>query len=846
MKSSVGKYSARIPSSVHSTLPSTLDVRLGRGFRLRWWWWAVVIPAVLSLGMLGCGGGGSKPQPPQPPSNLVYPQTAIAATVGVAITPDVPTVTGSVTSFSVSPALPAGLSLDGSTGTISGTPTAATGQASYVITAANSAGSTSATIQITVMTAVTPPSNLVYPQTTITATIGVAITPDVPTFTGMVTSFSVSPALPAGLSLDNTTGTISGTPTASSSPVTYTVTASNSAGSTSATVTIQVNAPPTTLLRLGHTNPVSFIRFDGARVLSQDSSGYWVFWDYASGQDLADGNANSVDMAGTTVVVATASTLEILSYQDGHLLTTITSPSSFSWWKVASDGSYVCAGSTAGLSIWNLSGQQLVSKAGDYSKANSFAEPGDVRVALGPAGAQVIEIVATDGTSSVTPPFSGQFNSWFLDGGRFLTNVSTSVFTYSKDAVQQSAVVLPSVEQLTGQGNWMWTYQTIPGYPLAIYPVNTNTPAATYSLTADTVAIGSGLTIGILPFGEADNSVVDLSGSTPSKVDYALPVAYLSTYGASSSGQWLIGNHYGVLLDGASLSSTPRYLGMGEAWSIAGGTSRVAIATANGSITVMDPSTQTIEATISFPSSKLEMSLDSGTLGAMANANDDQYEPDRTLKILALPTGGLINSWPYVFEQGPFLFDFTLSGAGNVVGQVLATSTSNGLTYSRQATADTGGPIIWSDTGSSSPILISPNGSLIATRTEPANENSTTNIFLNGVLMAAVPGWAVGWIDDSRLLVNSYVVGCRGLCVQYTGCTVYNANGVALSTPPLPNIVSLQPVTSDWIYAPPLNAIYSVSSGALIWMNSDQATTSAVSGPYIVYSFGSQVLAKSY
>ena len=128
MKSSVGKYSARIPSSVHSTLPSTLDVQLRRKFRLRWWW-AVVIPAVFSLGMLGCGGGGSKPQPPQPPSNLVYPQTAIAATVGVAITPDVPTVTGSVTSFSVSPALPAGLSLDGSTGTISGTPTSATGQA---------------------------------------------------------------------------------------------------------------------------------------------------------------------------------------------------------------------------------------------------------------------------------------------------------------------------------------------------------------------------------------------------------------------------------------------------------------------------------------------------------------------------------------------------------------------------------------------------------------------------------------------------------------------------------------------------------------------------------------------
>ena len=218
----------------------------------------------------------------------------------------------------------------------------------------------------------------------------------------------------------------------------------------------------------------------------------------------------------------------------------------------------------------------------------------------------------------------------------------------------------------------MWIYQSIPGYSLTIYPVNTNTPAATYSLTVDTVVIGSGSTIGILPYGVAGNSVIDLSGSTPTKVDYAQPVALLSAYGASSSSQWLTGNHYGVLVDGASLSSTPRYFGMGEAWSIAGGTSRVAIATANGSITVMDPSTQTVEKTINFPSSKLEMSSDSGTLGAMSNANDGQYQPDRTSRYSQLPTGELINSWSYVFEQGPFLFDFTLSGT-EMVGQVLGT-----------------------------------------------------------------------------------------------------------------------------------------------------------------------------
>jgi len=53
-----------------------------------------------------------------------------------------------------------------------------------------------------------------------------------PTVTGTVTGYTVSPALPAGLALSATTGVISGTPTATAAQATYTVTASNSAGST--------------------------------------------------------------------------------------------------------------------------------------------------------------------------------------------------------------------------------------------------------------------------------------------------------------------------------------------------------------------------------------------------------------------------------------------------------------------------------------------------------------------------------------------------------------------------------------------------------------------------------------
>ena len=52
--------------------------------------------------------------------------------------------------------------------------------------------------------------------------------------------YSISPALPAGLSFDGTTGTISGTPTVASPASTYTITAYNASGSSSTNLTLAV------------------------------------------------------------------------------------------------------------------------------------------------------------------------------------------------------------------------------------------------------------------------------------------------------------------------------------------------------------------------------------------------------------------------------------------------------------------------------------------------------------------------------------------------------------------------------------------------------------------------------
>jgi PQQ-like domain/Putative Ig domain len=175
------------------------------------------------------------------PTGLVYPNPQIFL-VGTPITPLVPTVTGTVAQYSVAPALPSGLSMDAATGEITGTPDTATPSAPYVIMAQNSGGSTTFTLTITVL--MPPPSALTYPSPQDYIT-GVAITPLVPTVTGVVAQFSVTPALPAGLMINATTGQISGTPTTATPAAEYVIMAQNSAGSTTFAlfITVQIPAP---------------------------------------------------------------------------------------------------------------------------------------------------------------------------------------------------------------------------------------------------------------------------------------------------------------------------------------------------------------------------------------------------------------------------------------------------------------------------------------------------------------------------------------------------------------------------------------------------------------------------
>jgi hypothetical protein len=361
------------------------------------------------------------------------------------------------------------------------------------------------------------------------------------------------------------------------------------------------------------------------------------------------------------------------------------------------------------------------------------------------------------------------------------------------------------------------------------------------------MALPSGMTIGVLAYPAGTMSVIDLSGSSPSKVDYAVPVAYQSAYAATSITSWIIGNQHGVIVDGASVSTGARYFGLGAAWSIAGGTGRVAIATASGQILFFDPAVVTPEGTIKFSSSKIAMSSDGTVLAAAADNLDSQYEPDRTLKVFSLPAATLINSWPYSYNPaGPTLFvDFSLAASATTIGQVFQNLPGPG--YVRQVTAVTGGPLIWSDTVSfQEPIRLSPDGTLIAASNAVPNPNYTTNIYKNGALITAVPGWAVGWLDNDRLLVNTFIQANPG--PGYGGAAIFNtSSGTNLGTLALPQLGDIQPVTSDSIYSEFYNTIYSTTTGAATWTSpAESARVGAISGPYVVFASGNLVIVGAY
>jgi hypothetical protein len=140
------------------------------------------------------------------------------------------------------------------------------------------------TITVIDVAEVVAPSGLSYTPAMISGTVGTPIANLTPTITGAQITYSIDPALPAGLSIDPTTGVISGTPSAPAASALYTVTATNTAGNTTTQITVAVVAPGSTY----------------AGWLNGASPSDAAFWDYVYGATAP--GALSTSLKPTTAI----------------------------------------------------------------------------------------------------------------------------------------------------------------------------------------------------------------------------------------------------------------------------------------------------------------------------------------------------------------------------------------------------------------------------------------------------------------------------------------------------------------------------------------------------------------
>jgi Putative Ig domain len=269
----------------------------------------VSLALILILSLLWTACGGSKSTPPPPPGaptivTAVLPQGAVNAPYlidGNSVTLSATGGTGTYTWGIVSgSSLPPGLILTSSTGIISGTPTMA-GNFSFTVQVTDSANmSATANLSIYIegavsITAMSLPSGspgVLYSQT-LTATGGL------PPYTWCVLAGSSGPcdptqaALPPGLSLNASTGVISGTPTTDSPPpgfASFTVQVTDSETSPgiptsgTATFTIAIMSVTTTSLPPGYLNTP----YNGTLTVAGGSTPYsWTYSILPPGLTLA-------------------------------------------------------------------------------------------------------------------------------------------------------------------------------------------------------------------------------------------------------------------------------------------------------------------------------------------------------------------------------------------------------------------------------------------------------------------------------------------------------------------------------------------------------------------------------
>jgi len=369
-------------------------------------------------------------------SVITSPTTATGAT-GLAFTYNT-TADPAATSFNIS-GLPAGLTANTTSGVISGTPTVA-GVSSISLSANNATGSGPVTtLTLTIGTRPNITNTLLSASGTVGTAFSYAIAAD-----NSPTSYAAT-GLPAGLSVNTTSGAISGTPTAAgSSSVSLSATNAYGTGATK-TLTITISAatvPPTNTLPVFTLQPTSgSVAVGGNLTLTATATGtptptyQWR----RNGVNVAGATSSSLTFsaiqaadAGSYVVVATNSAGSVTSQTAVVGVTSTT--------KVSGEGTVVRSNIThPNGNIYDqvlLTGNSAaITSEGTKVTRISFIDLNDDIVQIELAGAGTLTVSLDSATGPATPVKYNQPDVVYMRGHASLViagaNETTNISVFS-------------------------------------------------------------------------------------------------------------------------------------------------------------------------------------------------------------------------------------------------------------------------------------------------------------------------------------------------------------------------------------------------------------------------------
>jgi hypothetical protein len=554
-------------------------------------------------------------------------------------------------------------------------------------------------------------------------------------------------------------------------------------------------------------------------------------------------------------------TYEIHDVQDGHLNGSITVGSSADSVNLSQDGSYVWTLQAGTLQTWSVSGAPKFTFLGNYQTPDAIsATPTRIEVAGGPAGASVIEYLdITNGAQTTSSSFVGTFAGWFSDGSHiFTTQFGKVIRIYTSSAQLAWNANVPSTATYSGQGvgDFFW----YDGSSISRIGSDPNTATTVASFFPQTV---NGNTVGA--FSEGAVRVLHL-GATVTEEDGAVPTEF-GTFALDSSGQWAVVDNTGALVYRGTSSnpSAQGYLGCGQALAVAGSESGLAaVSTTSGRTLIIDTVSKEVVETISrsfsdsgqsiggLRTQHLFLSSDGNVLAGNADQTSSAHGIDIFVRPIVSPPIAYPEPQSSVNPVSGTLIpenDFRLSRDGSRLG----------LSCSNKVTDIFGASLVsLVATPRCSTPHLSPSGVHIAVSdTDPNTDDflavppPQTTLYEGGVIVGAVPGYALGWTDEHHLVVQTYSVPSHHpVGWNYVSTNVYSDQGVLLSSPSgVPRMIDFYAVSSTQILSTWDGNIYDLTSGATVWTNgvgSQYSFAYALAGSSAVQAAGDGVFMASH